>query len=163
MMIQKLPKHYKSKNEDSISKIRVDIVLLLIFFVVAIIVCIKRKNSITEGLRELISINPFSALILFILLHIIYLIAKSVIYDRKKKLVINKGIAYEGQIEETIYVKNTLNKSPGTTYDYRYRIRLNDGRKVNTEVYYEDFVKNDNINSCTVYEYNNHYYFTDFR
>lgn len=32
MMIQKRPKHYKSKNEDSISKIRVDIVLLLIFF-----------------------------------------------------------------------------------------------------------------------------------
>ena len=54
-------------------------------------------------------------------------------------------------------------RTPGATYNYKYHVQLSDGRMVNTEVYYEDFVKNDDINSCTVYEYNNHYYFTDFR
>lgn len=163
MMLKKQPKHYKSKNEDFLSRIWVDMALLFIFFLAAIIVCIKRKPSISEVLCEIISINPFSALILFILLHIIFMMAKSVIYDRNKKNVMNKGTVYDGKIEDTIYVKNILYKSPGATYDYKYLIRLNDGRTVNTEVYYEDFVKNDNISSCTVYEYNNHYYFTDFR
>ena len=87
MMLKKQPKHYKSKNEDSLSIIWVDIALLFIFFLAAIIVCIKRKPSIAEIMREIISINPFSVLILFILLHIIFMVAKYVIYDRNKKML----------------------------------------------------------------------------
>ncbi len=163
MIQQRQPKHYKSKNEDSYTQIWSDIAVLFVFILVIIIVCIKRKPAINEVMHELISINPFSALILLVLLHIVFVVVKSVIYDRNKKIIMNKGSVYEGKIEDTIYVKNKFVKSPGVTYDYKYLIRLNDGRTVNTEVYYEDFVSNDNISCCKVYEYNNHYYFTDFR
>ncbi|MBE6868652.1 MAG: hypothetical protein E7494_07800 [Ruminococcus albus] len=117
----------------------------------------------TEVLHELISINPFSALILLVLLDIVFAVVKSVIYGRNKKIIMNKGSVYEGKIEDTVYVKNKFVKSPGATYDYMYLVRLNDGRTVNTEVYYEDFVSKDNISCCNVYEYNDRYYFTDFR
>lgn len=159
----KKPKHYKSKNEDSYTKIWSDIAVLFVFILAIIIVCLKRKPVITEVMHELVSINPFSALILFVLLHIVFVVVKALIYDRNKKIIMNKGSSYEGKIEDTIYVKNKFVKSPGATYDYKYLIRMDDGRTINTEIYYEDFAEKDNISSCTVYEYNNHYYFTDFR
>lgn len=156
------PKHYKSISEDSLSRIWYDIALLLIFFVVVIIVCIKREIDIIEGLSSLMSINPFSALIVFVLLHIVFLIVKSVIYNQRKKSIVAHGKVIEGVITETKYVK-VLIRSPGPTYNYKYLVKLSDGRTIDTEVYYEDFVEKDSISHCTVYEYNNHYYFTDFR
>ncbi len=162
MMPQRKPQHYKSINEDSLSEIWVDAGILAIFMVADVIVCIDRKADITEELTGLISINPFSALILFILLHSIFLVVKSVIYNRRKKIIVDNGNVIEGKITDTIFVK-ALSRSPGPTYNYKYLVQLSDGRTVNTEVYYEDFAKKDHITKCTVYEYNNHYYFTDFK
>lgn len=163
MMLQKQPKHYKCKNEDTYTKIWTDIAILFVLLLAVVIVCAKRKPGMTEVLHELISINPFSALILLVLLDIVFTVVKTVIYGRNKKIIMNKGSVYEGKIEDTVYVKNKFVKSPGATYDYRYLVRLNDGRTINTEVYYEDFVSKDNISCCNVYEYNDRYYFTDFR
>ena len=160
-MIKK-PTHYKSKNEDSLSRIWVDIALLFIFFLAAIIVDIKRRPSIAEVLREIISIDPFSALIVFILFHIIFLIIKSIVYNKRKRNIMEHGSVIEGIITDTIRIK-VLSRTPGATYNYKYQVQLSDGRTVNTEVYYTDFVKNDNISRCTVYEYDNSYYFTNFR
>ena len=162
MMLQKQIKHYKTKNESSLSRIWVDIGILIIIFFVEVGVDVKRKVNITNELPKLISINPFSALILFILFHIIFLIIKSVIYNKRKQNIMEHGNVIEGVITGTINIK-VLSRTPGATYNYKYHVQLSDGRTVNTEVYYEDFVKNDNISSCIVYEYNNHYYFTDFR
>jgi len=161
-MLQKRPKHYKSKNESSLSRIWVDVGILIIIFWVEVGVDVKQKANITDELPKLISINPFSALILFILFHIIFLFTKSVIYNKRKQNIMEHGNVIEGIITNTINIK-VLSRTPGATYNYKYHVQLSDGRTVNTEVYYNDFVKNDNISSCTVYEYNNHYYFTDFK
>ncbi len=162
MMLQKQLKHYKSKNESSLSRIWVDIGILIIILLVEVSVDIEQKANITDELPKLISINPFSALILFILFHIIFLIIKSVIYNKRKQNIMERGNVIKGIITDTINIK-VLSRTPGATYNYKYHVQLSDGRTVNTEDYYEDFVKNGNISSCTVYEYNNHYYFTDFR
>ena len=68
--------HYKSKNEDSLSYIWIDLLLIVIFLFVTVIVDIKHKVSIIDGFKELFSINPFSALLLFIILDIPYLMIK---------------------------------------------------------------------------------------
>lgn len=158
----KQPKHYKSKNESSLSRIWVDVGILIIILFVEVSVDIKQRANISDELPKLISINPISALIVFILLHIIFLIIKSVIYNKRKQNIMEHGNGMKGIITDTINIK-VLSRTPGATHNYKYHVQLSDGRTVNTEVYYEDFVKNDDISSCTVYEYNNHYYFTDFR
>ena len=158
----KQPKHYKSKNESSLSRIWVDVGILIIILFVEVSVDIKQRANISDELSKLISINPISALIVFILLHIIFLIIRSFIYNKRKQNIMEHGNVMEGIITDTIHIK-VLSRTPGATYNYKYHVQLSDGRTVNTEVYYEDFVKNDDISSCTVYEYNNHYYFTDFR
>ena len=158
----KQPKHYKSKNESSLSRIWVDVGILIIILFVEVSVDVKQKANISDELPKLISINPISALIIFILLHIIFLIIKFVIYNKRKQNIMEHGNVMEGIITDTIHIK-VLSRTPGATYNYKYHVQLSDGRTVNTEVYYEDFVKNHDISSCTVYEYNNHYYFTDFR
>ncbi|MBO5571184.1 MAG: hypothetical protein J5926_00510 [Ruminococcus sp.] len=154
-------KHYKSKNEDSLSSVWVDVFLIAVFLFVTVIVDIKHKVSIIDGFKELFSINPFSALLLFLILDIVYLIIKSAVYNMRKKKIIESGKAAEGKITDTIYV-NAFRYSPGPSYNYKYSVRLNDGRTVETEIYYEDFVSRDNIRNCTVYEYNGRCYFTDF-
>ena len=158
----KQPKHYKSKNESSLSRIWVDVGILIIILFVEVSFNIQQRANISDELSKLISINPISALIVFILLHIIFLIIRSFIYNKRKQNIMEHGNVMEGIITDTIHIK-VLSRTPGATYNYKYHVRPSDGRTVNTEVYYEDFVKNDDINSCTVYEYNNHYYFTDFR
>ena len=154
-------KHYKSKNEDSLSSIWVDVFLIAVFLFVTVIVDIKNKVSIIDGFKELFSINPFLALLLLIILHIPYLMVKQVIYNKRTKKIIENGSAFEGKITDTVYVK-ALRYSPGPSYDYKYSVHLSDGRTVETEIYYEDFVNRDNIRNCTVYEYNGRCYFTDF-
>ena len=151
-------KHYKSKNEDSLSSIWIDLLLIVIFLFATITVDIKHKVSIIDGFKELFSINPFSALLLLIILHMPYLMAKQVIYNKRTKKIIENGNVFEGKITDTIYVKALRNSS----YDYKYSVRLSDGRTVETAIYYEDFVNRDNIRYCTVYEYNGRCYFTDF-
>ena len=69
----KQPKHYKSKNESSLSRIWVDVGILIIILFVEVSVDIKQRANISDELSKLISINPISALIVFILFHIIFL------------------------------------------------------------------------------------------
>ena len=64
MILQKQPKDYKCKNEDTYTKIWTDIAILFVLLFAVLIVCAKRKPGMTGVLHELISINPFSALIL---------------------------------------------------------------------------------------------------
>lgn len=163
MMETRKPQHYKTRNEDTPSRIWIDFAILTLYFVVFLFVCIKRHADITEELSGLISINPFSGLILFTLLHIVFLVVKSLVYNIRKRIIIAKGNVIEGKIIGTNNVKVILTRGPGPIYDFQYCVQLSDGRTVQTEVYYYDFVKKDCINKCTVYEYNNHYYFTDYQ
>lgn len=161
-MIRK-PKHYKNKNESSLSRIWVDVAILVLFIFAFVVVCINRHENMIEALPELVSINPFSALVLFTLLHIVFLVIKFFIYNMRKQIIISKGNVIEGKIIGTNEVRVILNRGPGPVYDFQYSVQLSDGKIVKTGVYYEDFVKENYITKCTVYEYKNHYYFTDYR
>lgn len=81
----------------------------------------------------------------------------------RKQIIISKGNVIEGKIIGTNEVRVILNRGPGPVYDFQYSVQLSDGKIVKTGVYYEDFVKENYITKCTVYEYKNHYYFTDYR
>lgn len=149
--------HFKSKDEDLLSGIWVDVFLIAIFLLGSVIVDIEHKVSIIEEFKAMLSINPFSAILLLLLLNIPYLIVKQVIYNKRTKKIIANGSAFEGKITDTIYVKALRG-----AHNYKYTVRLSDGRTVYTEVYYVNFVSENNIRNCTVYEYNDRCYFTDF-
>lgn len=83
-------------------------------------------------------------------------------YKKKCSRIMQNGTSCTGKVLQADRVPTALKGRGAGTDWWEYKIQLPDGTTVTTERYSHNFMRELNRRTCTVYEWNGAYYFTDF-
>ena len=101
----------------------------------------------------------FVYLMIVLLIWEIFLLKR---YKKKCNRIMQNGTSCIGNVLEAVRVPTSLKGHDVATNWWQYKIKLPDGTTVTTEQYSHNFMIELNWRTCTVYEWNGEYYFTDF-
>lgn len=130
-----------------------------IAFIYGIYLCIKRDQPLSS-LLEVFTFRHGSPFIWAFTLIGLYELIMWIIYKLRCHIIVKNGAKHCGaELTDFDYISKTFSHS---NY-YSYKVKLPDGRVINTEKYmlnnYYSLVQK----KCTVYEYKGRFFCTDFR
>ncbi len=137
-----------------------NIALLLIYLVYWLI---KHDLPASEFVAHLTTFREYSVWVYSLLLLLIIQLFLLLRYKKKCRRIMQNGTSCIGKIVDSFEVPTTLKGRGSTTYWYQYKVKLPDGKIVSTERYSHNFLRYLDWRTCTVYELDGEYYFTDFK
>ncbi len=163
LIVNAKKRHFKSNEESCLTDAAIMLGIMALFGVVFVVMCISRKANIAEELSKAKLTDGAVLLYLFMALYCLYYLVRHFIYAMNRRTILAKGTKWQGTFEGTEARRMKMVRSSPNNYRYVYTVKAPDGRTVKTESYPEDYVDKFRLKICTVYEYKNKRYFTDFQ
>ena len=160
LIVNTKKRHFKSKKESALSDALIMLVLMAGAVLLFVVMCISRKANIAEELRGLQIYDPAVLIFLFMAIYAVFSVIKHFVYKMSVRTILEKGTKWQGTITGT--TTNVLPGRPSGSKWYIYTVSDENGRTVQTDRYISDHVDKFRLKICTVYEYKNRFYFTDF-
>ncbi len=152
-------------NEDR--TVRICVILFFMVCVVAYLVwyIIKHDMPADTFITLFKSVNSVSVMFGVMLAAILLELVRWLFYRHSVRTIMTKGTSCKGTVEDVICIPQTLGgygrKAGGDRWEYK--VRMPDGSFRMTDEYTNNFFYDLSARTCTVYEYNGRYHFTDFK
>ena len=159
LIVNTKKRHIKSDKEDSLSDAVVMLFLMAGDILLFVLMCLSRKANIAEELSKAKIYDGAVLLFLFMALFAVFSVVKHFVYKMKVRTITEKGTKWQGTIVGT--TEKTAYSRRGGKW-YIYTVADENGRTVQTDRYMMDYADKYRLKICTVYEYKNKFYFTDF-
>ena len=160
LIVNTKKRHIKSNKEDALSDAVVMLFLMTGDILLFVLMCLSRKANIAEELSKAKITDGAVLLFLFMALYTVFSVIKHFVYKMKVRTMIQKGTKWQGTIVGTTEKVSYTRRGGGKWYIYT--IADENGRTVQTDRYITDYANKYSLRICTVYEYKNRFYFTDF-
>lgn len=154
---------FNTVEDDRI--VRIYLILFCLGFAGVFLVYYFIKHDLPAS-EFVVVMTTFDEYTFFVYLMIVLLIWEIFLlkrYKKKCRRIMQNGTSCIGKIVDSFEVPTTLKGHGSTTYWCQYKVKLPDGKIVSTERYSHDFMGYLDWRTCTVYEWNGEYYFTDFK
>ncbi|SHM80588.1 hypothetical protein [Ruminococcus flavefaciens] len=150
---------WSSHGDSLLTAVVVMLIFIAFYFIIAFFLCLKRHVPYSQFLRELniLTLSPY--VIAFALIAVAVFILW-VIYKIRCHIIITKGICHKNA---ELIDYDTVRKIGDRSHYYSYKVKLPDGRIINTERYMFNNYSELILKRCTVYEYKGKYVCRDFR
>ena len=156
------PSLFHTVNEDR--TIRMCLILIALGLLTVYLVYYHIRNDLPPDtmIGVLTTFNKLSVFIYLMLALFFLELTRWLLYRRPIRTIMLNGTSCTGTVAEAVCIPKIL-RGYGTYHDYwQYKVRLPDGSTVMTEAYTHYFYYDLVYRTCTVYEYNGKYFFTDF-
>jgi len=154
-------KQPKNNFESMPTYIFVTLIIQFLLFSPEIVSTIRNKETFTSLFKSifvdfedhLYLYGFWFFIIIFVFIHIFY--------QAWKRTAIKSGVEYSGIITGCLESLSQISRR--STTRYRYKVQLDDGREVYTQIYLSNEIEQLNLRTCTVYEYKGKFVFCDFK
>jgi len=156
------PSGCQTVNEDRIVRVWLILIVLGLLLIYLIYYHIKYDLPADTMIGVMSSINKLSVFIYLMLALLVLELIRWMLYRRSIQTIMLNGTCCTGTVIDAVGVPKTLRGYTTYSDHWQYKVLLPDGQIVLTDQYTHYFYNDLVSKTCTVYEYNGKYYFTDF-
>ena len=153
---------YQTVNEDRIVRIWLILIVLGLLLIYLIYYHIKYDLPANTMLGVMSYFNKLSVFIYLMLALLLLELIRWRLYKRSIRTIMLNGTSCAGTVIDAVGIPKAMRGYVTYSDHWKYKVRLPDGSIVLTEQYTNNFYYDLVSRTCTVYEYNGKYYFTDF-